>query len=104
MWLDTRIVAEPQNGTLSYNEASSGRRRSYLCEKAQRIMSSVPNKPVSSPVLIGRQVEVATLHALIDQARKGQGQVILLSGEAGVSKSRLAAEVKTQAQAHGFLV
>src|SRR5262245_47809841 len=67
-------------------------------------MSSVFNKPVSSPLLIGRQVEVASLQALIDQARKGQGQVVLLSGEAGIGTSRLAAEVKTQAQAHGFLV
>jgi len=67
-------------------------------------MSRVFNKPVSSPVLIGRQVEVASLHALINQARKGHGQMVLLSGEAGIGKSRLAAEVKTQAQAHGFLV
>ena len=67
-------------------------------------MSIVSNTPVSSPVLIGRQVEVARLHALIDQARNGHGQVVLLSGEAGIGKSRLAAEVKMQAQAHGFLV
>ena len=67
-------------------------------------MSIVSNTPVSSPVLIGRHVEVARLHALIDQAKNGQGQVVLLSGEAGIGKSRLAAEVKMQAQAHGFLV
>jgi predicted ATPase len=67
-------------------------------------MSIVSNKPVSSRVLIGRQAEVASLHALIDQAGQGHGQVVLLSGEAGVGKSRLAAEVKTQAQAQGFLI
>jgi DNA-binding CsgD family transcriptional regulator/predicted negative regulator of RcsB-dependent stress response len=67
-------------------------------------MSIVSNKPVSSPVLIGRQAEVASLRALIDQARQGHGQVVLLSGEAGVGKSRLAGEVKTQAQAQGFLM
>lgn len=66
-------------------------------------MSLVSNKPLSSPVLIGRQVELASLHALLDQARQGQGQVVLLSGEAGIGKSRLAAEVKAQAQAQGFL-
>jgi DNA-binding CsgD family transcriptional regulator len=67
-------------------------------------MSIASNKPVSSPVLIGRQAEVASLHVLIDQASAGHGQVVLLSGEAGIGKSRLAAEVKTQAQAHGFQV
>jgi DNA-binding CsgD family transcriptional regulator/Tfp pilus assembly protein PilF len=67
-------------------------------------MTIVSNRPVSSPVLIGRQVEVASLQALIDQAKKGQGQVVLLSGEAGVGKSRLATEVKTQARAQGVLM
>ncbi len=61
------------------------------------------NKPVICPVLIGRQTELTTLHALIAQAGKGQGQVVILSGEAGVGKSRLVAEVKTEAQAQGFL-
>jgi DNA-binding CsgD family transcriptional regulator len=70
----------------------------------QRIMSIVFNKPVICPVLIGRQLELTTLHALIDQARKGQGQMVLLSGEAGIGKSRLAAEVKTHASAQGFLL
>ena len=67
-------------------------------------MSIVSNKPVSSPVLIGRQHEVASLHVLVDQAGQGHGQVVVLSGEAGIGKSRLAAEVHTYAQAQGFLV
>jgi 2-phosphoglycerate kinase len=60
-------------------------------------MSIVFNKPVICPVLISRKLELATLYALIDQARRGLGQVVLISGEAGIGKSRLAAEVKTQA-------
>ncbi len=67
-------------------------------------MSIIANKPVRSPILVGRQAEVASLRALLDQARQGHGQVVLLSGEAGIGKSRLAAEVKKQAQAQGFLV
>ncbi len=66
-------------------------------------MSRGFNKPVYSPVLIGRQAEVESLHAHIAQARQGRGQVVLLGGEAGVGKSRLAAEAKAQAQAQGFL-
>ncbi len=67
-------------------------------------MSIVSNQPISSPVLIGREREQAHLHALIDQVRRGHGQVILLSGEAGIGKSRLAAQGKRQASAQGFLV
>jgi DNA-binding CsgD family transcriptional regulator len=62
------------------------------------------NQPIRSPVLIGREREVATLQTLIDQARQGRGQVLLLSGEAGIGKSRLLAEGKRQASEQGFLV
>ncbi len=67
-------------------------------------MSILSNQPISSPILIGREREVAALRALIDQVRQGQGQVLLLSGEAGIGKSRLAAEGKRQAGEQGFLV
>jgi DNA-binding CsgD family transcriptional regulator/tetratricopeptide (TPR) repeat protein len=62
------------------------------------------DKPITCPVLIGRQLELDALHARIDLAAQGRGQVVLISGEAGIGKSRLAAEVKSRAQAQGFLV
>ncbi len=67
-------------------------------------MSIVSSKLIRSPELIGRQREVASLYVLVDQARQGQAQAVLLSGEAGIGKSRLAAEVKARARAQGFLV
>src|SRR5216683_2885412 len=50
------------------------------------------------------EADLAALHALIDQAKRGEGQVALLSGEAGVGKSRLVAEVKIYAANQGFLL
>jgi predicted ATPase len=66
--------------------------------------SANSNQPISSPVLIGREREVATLRSLIDQAKQGRGQVLLLSGEAGIGKSRLLVEGKREASAQGFLI
>jgi DNA-binding CsgD family transcriptional regulator len=60
--------------------------------------------PVRCPVLIGRVPDLVTLRLLIDRAKSGEGQVALLSGEAGIGKSRLVAEVKTEAISHGFLL
>ncbi len=68
------------------------------------MMSTMSNQPISSPVLIGQQREVARLRALIDQVKQGRWQVLLLSGEAGIGKSRLLAEGKRQADEQGFLV
>src|SRR6266480_7053501 len=62
------------------------------------------NKPVVCPVLIGRTPDLAALYMLIDEAKNGSGQVALLSGEAGIGKSRLVREAKTYATGQGFLV
>jgi predicted ATPase len=56
------------------------------------------------PVLIGRDPQLAALFRLLDQVRAGQGQIALISGEAGIGKSRLAAEVLKRAAAQGFTI
>ena len=68
------------------------------------MMTASYHQPVVCPILIDRNNELDILHALIDQAKAGRGQVVLLCGEAGVGKSRLVAEVKEQAALHDFLL
>ena len=60
--------------------------------------------PVICSVTIGRIHERDALYQLISLARSGQGQIVQVSGEAGIGKSRLVAEVKTRAASEGFLV
>src|ERR1700694_4176043 len=60
--------------------------------------------PIICPIVIGRVQELTTLRLLVDRVHSGQGQVALVSGEAGIGKSRLVAEVKASAAAHNFLV
>src|SRR5579863_4652436 len=67
-------------------------------------MALSPNKPIVCPVLIGRATDLTALHVLIDQTKQGEGQVALISGEAGIGKSRLVAEAKTYAASQGFLL
>jgi len=66
-------------------------------------MTAVFNQPVVCPILVGRAHDLAALHLLIEQTKRGQGQVALLCGEAGVGKSRLLAEIKRDATAQDFL-
>ena len=44
--------------------------------------------------LVGREEELALLRRRWEQATEGEGQVVLLSGEAGIGKSRLVQELK----------
>ena len=54
-----------------------------------------------SPALIGRRAELADLEAAFAAARRGEPATVLLGGEAGIGKSRLAAEFAAHARAAG---
>src|SRR5437763_6095055 len=56
------------------------------------------------PIVVGRTAELTSLRLLIDRTRSGQGQVVLVCGEAGIGKSRLVAEAKAYAAAQDFLL
>ena len=48
---------------------------------------------LSSPV-VGRDAEMRTLRACIDDLRQGRGQVVSIVGEPGIGKSRLKIEIR----------
>ena len=54
-------------------------------------------KRVSSPELIGREEELATLADAVERAADGEFTAILVAGEAGVGKTRLIAEMARRA-------
>ena len=60
--------------------------------------------PIICPTLVGRAGHLAILQLLVEHAKRGEGHVALIGGEAGIGKSRLVAEVKTYATTQGFLL
>src|SRR6266511_6106670 len=58
---------------------------------------------VTTP-FVGREAELAALTADLDAALAGRGGVVLLAGEPGIGKTRLAEELAAQASARGALV
>jgi predicted ATP-dependent serine protease len=53
---------------------------------------------LSSPVLIGRLPEMATLGDALDRSDAGMPAVVLVGGEAGIGKSRIVAELVDRAR------
>ncbi|MGE3535921.1 MAG: AAA family ATPase [Candidatus Tectimicrobiota bacterium] len=66
---------------------------------AQSRLDSV--RPAGLTPLLGREAEMRLLQERWQRAQEGEGQVVLLSGEAGIGKSRLADTLWTQLDATG---
>ena len=79
------------------NEALPGSREVPLSvvdhEKGRRSISILP--------FVARKRELNALHAIWGRAARGAGTFVLLSGEAGVGKTRLTAELARAAQSEG---
>jgi len=58
--------------------------------------------PPQRTPFVGRGAELVVLRERMAQVRQGQGQVVLLSGDAGMGKSRLVQRVKTALVEDGF--
>jgi class 3 adenylate cyclase/tetratricopeptide (TPR) repeat protein len=54
------------------------------------------------PLLVGRDEEVGLLRRRWDQSKAGHGQVVLLSGEAGIGKSALVESLRAPVRAEGL--
>jgi class 3 adenylate cyclase len=54
------------------------------------------------PVLVGREEESGLLRRRWDQSKAGLGQVVLISGEAGIGKSALVEGLRAQVRAEGL--
>ena len=63
------------------------------------------NATVSTDLpLVARRAELALLTDAIETARRGRGEAVLLTGEAGVGKTRLLIETQREAERRGVLV
>jgi len=69
-------------------------------------MAAAPSSagPRTERTFVGRQAELAQLRSGLDVLRRGEGTAFLVCGEAGIGKTRLAAQFSKEATAAGISV
>ncbi|MCF4119898.1 AAA family ATPase [Antribacter sp. KLBMP9083] len=68
------------------------------------IKKAPPPLPVATTPLVGRNAEIERALGRWDEAQAGRGGVVLISGEAGIGKTRLCEELARVARADGAVV
>src|SRR3954469_10897094 len=59
---------------------------------------------LSRPAVVGREPELESLAAVVAQARGGEPAIVLVTGEAGIGKTRLTAQLERRAADDGVRV
>jgi tetratricopeptide (TPR) repeat protein/predicted Ser/Thr protein kinase len=70
---------------------------------SSRSTTTVPATPAERTPFVGRDPEAAELTRMLDQMLTGQGSLVLVGGEPGVGKTRLARELMATARQRGAI-
>jgi DNA-binding winged helix-turn-helix (wHTH) protein/tetratricopeptide (TPR) repeat protein len=81
-----------------------GRGYRFAAPVEERSALSLRGAEASPGPLVGRAPALAEIDLAFDALEEGRGGLVLLAGEAGIGKSRLAAEAAARARARGALV
>ncbi len=114
-----RIAAKARGGQILISEAARavmGRAKDVqLVDRGRFRLKGFPERwhlfevvwqgePAAAPALVertpfvGREVERAELRRLLDQTARGQGALVMIGGEPGVGKTRIAEELMAEAR------
>jgi DNA-binding SARP family transcriptional activator len=103
--LEQELGVEPDPETLSLYEEILALQQRRAGEKLQAVDSTAAGPPILREVpLVGRQGARAEVMEAVEAALAGAGGLLLLSGEAGMGKSRLLREVASGASWRGAQV
>jgi tetratricopeptide (TPR) repeat protein len=61
------------------------------------------HQPRSTTAFVGREQERELLRECLEEAKSGQGRIVILAGPPGIGKTRTAREAGNEARQHGFV-
>ena len=99
-------IDDRRRGALAHRADDLIRARSvtYSSSRTGQVREAAVMGTRGSGVFVGREREFADVVQCLDLAGTGQGATVLVTGDAGIGKTRLAAEVASAAGAKGFEV
>lgn len=74
------------------------------CERVRVVTTARDAGSPSSGVFVGRPDALAELDAALEAAESGQGSLVLITGDPGIGKTRLADELAVRARSRGAVV
>src|SRR4029450_9607804 len=99
--LPGELGLEPEGQTKQLYEEILRQRVGPTVSASWTVESARPDTaPVETPI-IGREVELARLSRALEEAWAGRGHSVAVFGEAGIGKSRLVAELASEAVRRG---
>lgn len=96
---ETQALVERVRRSASSAVASGGRAKALLSPPLSRQEKAATTETVTA--MVGRSDEHLTLVEIYQAVQEGQAQVAIISGEAGIGKTRLTREFLGWAEAHG---
>ncbi len=108
-----RVLLRDELGATPAPQITALHERLLLAGEAPAAVSAAPAAELPLPAVlaraeerpfVGRQAELAVLHGGWERTPAGQGGVVVVTGDAGMGKTRLAARFAAEAHAHGAAV
>src|SRR5262245_18993775 len=101
-WCPLRRCTEARSDLILVTVSRRERNATILARWAGRTIRDVATQ--SSPILVGREGELAMIDAAMERAASGHPVLMIVRGEAGIGKSRLVAEAMERVRARGSTV
>jgi predicted ATPase len=100
--LDARPAATPLGAPEPQQAEASPASGPLIQSESPREPAGLDPSTLERTRLVGRREEQALLRRLLDEAAAGKGGLVMIAGEAGVGKTRIAEEIAEQARAEGM--